>query len=134
MTRDETIKILSLLKAAYPNSYKGMTKEEANGTIMVWASQFVNIPADVVLVAVNKLISTNTFPPAICEVKKKISGMYWESWQALEDHGKYNNLTDAQNATYQRIFEAAEQLRNQEMIEPSIKELTGASQQYLLGS
>ena len=33
MTREETVKILAILKAAYPNSYKGMTKEEANATI-----------------------------------------------------------------------------------------------------
>ena len=36
MTRDETTKVLALLKAAYPNSYKGMTKEEAMGTISIW--------------------------------------------------------------------------------------------------
>ena len=79
MTREETIKILAILKAAYPNSYKNMTKDEANGTVTIWAMQFANIPADVVMIAINKLISTSPFPPAICEVKEKIKGMYWES-------------------------------------------------------
>lgn len=132
MTRDETIKILSILKAAYPNSYKNMTKDEANGTIMVWASQFADIPADVVLVTINKLISTNPFPPAICEVKKKISEMYWESWQALEDNNKNNNLSPAQAATYKNIFEIAGQMRSKYLLEPSIQELTSAGQQFLL--
>lgn len=83
MTRQEAIKILSVLKAAYPNSYRGMTKEEANGTVNIWAIQFGNIPYDVVSIAVNKLISTNTFPPSIAEVKEKIRGLYWEAYSTL---------------------------------------------------
>lgn len=71
MTRDETIKMLAILKAAYPNSYKGMTKDEANGMIAVWTMQFADMPADIVLMALNKLISTSQFPPAISEVKRK---------------------------------------------------------------
>ena len=46
MTRDETTKVLALLKAAYPNSYKGMTKEEAMGTISIWTMQFESVPVE----------------------------------------------------------------------------------------
>ena len=42
MTREETIKVLAILKAAYPNAYKGMTREEAQGTVSVWAMQFAS--------------------------------------------------------------------------------------------
>ena len=93
MTRQEAIKILSVLKAAYPNSYRGLTKEEANGTVNIWAIQFGNIPYDVVSIAVNKLISVNTFPPSIAEVKEKIRGLYWEALGALpyKEGGLYGN-------------------------------------------
>ena len=133
MTKKEANQILFILKAAYPNSYKNLTEIEAKSIVMVWASQFANIPADVVFVAVNKLISTNIFPPAISEVKEKISNFYWEAWEALEEHSKYNNLTPAQVESFKRIFEVSERFRNQNRsIEPTIKELTGESQQYLL--
>lgn len=89
MTRQEAIQILSILKAAYPNSYKGMTKDEANGTINIWATQFNNVPFDVITIAVNKLISTNTFPPSINEVKEKIRALYWEAYQMLDFHNRY---------------------------------------------
>ena len=65
MTRDETTKVLALLKAAYPNSYKGMTKEEAMGTISIWTMQFESVPVDIMLMAINRLISNKPFPPAI---------------------------------------------------------------------
>ena len=86
MTREETIKLLSILKAAYPNSYKGMTKEEASGTIAVWSMQFADIPANIMLIAVNKLISTSPFPPAISEVREKLRGLYYEATNMLSEH------------------------------------------------
>ena len=100
MTRQEAIKILSILKAAYPNSYRGMTKEEANGTVNIWATQFGNIPYEVVSIAVNKIISVNTFPPSINEVKEKIRSLYWEAWQMIHDHEQATEgirLTDDPN-------------------------------------
>lgn len=136
MTREETIKILAILKAAYPNSYKNMTKEEANGTVTVWTMQFAKIPAEVVMFAINKLISTSPFPPAICEVKNKISGLYWESWDALRMNQECKTLTPEQEAVYQRIFEAAESLRNWGTgVEPTLQEMIeGANNQFLIGS
>lgn len=125
MTREETIKILAILKAAYPNSYRNMSKDEANGTVMVWAMQFANIPADIVLIAVNKLISTSDFPPAICEVKDKIRGLYWEVWEELEMHRQFKTLPPEKEAFYRRIYEVVEPLRNgSTKQEPSINELT----------
>lgn len=42
MTREDTIKVLAILKAAYPASYRNMSRDEANGTVMIWATQFAN--------------------------------------------------------------------------------------------
>lgn len=83
MTRDETTKILAVLKAAYPNSYRNMTKQEALGTVAVWHVQFADVPADIVMMAVQKCISTSTFTPSISEVKKKISSICWEAYELI---------------------------------------------------
>lgn len=101
MTREETVKILSILKAAYPNSYKGMTREEGNGVISVWASQFAHIPAEIVVIAINKLISTSTFPPAIAEVKEKIKSLYWEAQAELLSPTKH--FSEAEKQKLRRI-------------------------------
>lgn len=132
MTREETIKVLAILKAAYPNSYRNMSKEEANGTVAVWTMQFAQFPVDVVMLAINKLISSSPFPPAICEVKDKIRGMYWEVWGILAEDRQYNRLTADQKAMYQRILDVIEPLRSAEKTEPSITELIGGKNKNLL--
>lgn len=146
MTQKEATQILAILKAAYPNSYKGMTKDEAIGTVNVWATQFINIPASVVMIAVNKLISTNTFPPSIGEVKEKIRGLYWEAWDALENHklategynmrnGKVitlgEPLDDRTVAQLQEIVRVVEPMRTMQKIEPSLTDLLGGYELYL---
>lgn len=82
MTKKEALQILAIMKAAYPNSYSG-TAEEAMGTVSVWCMQFQDVPAEIVLIAVHKLISTSKFPPTISEVKEKIKNIHWEAWQEM---------------------------------------------------
>lgn len=133
MTREDAIKILAILKAAYPNSYRNMTKDEANGTVMVWQTQFANIPPEMVMVAVNKLISTSPFPPAICEVKDRIRSLYWELWEVLDQHRQYKNLSPNQEALYLKMFAICESMRNKEKQEPSLVEITSGGNNMLLG-
>lgn len=85
MTREETTKILAILKAAYPNSYKNMTQSEAIGVVGVWHMQFADVHPDIVMMALQKCISTCTFPPSISEVKKKISSIHWEASDMIRE-------------------------------------------------
>lgn len=134
MTRDETIKMLAILKAAYPNSYKGMTKDEANGMIAVWTMQFADMPADIVLMALNKLISTSQFPPAISEVKKKISNLHWEAYDMIFDKTTVALLQDEEIAKYQRIYEITKRMKINTNLEPTLTEMmNGGTQKYLNG-
>ena len=132
MTREEAIKILAILKAAYPNSYRGMTKEEAHGTVAVWAAQFAKMPARVVLIAVNKIISNNTFPPSINEVKDEIRGLYWETWQALDYHKRgFEPLDDKTVAALEEILEIVEPMQSRSTNSPTLCELLEGYSGYL---
>lgn len=129
MTREETIKVLAILKAAYPNSYKNMSVDEANATATVWAVQFADIPAEAVMIAINKLIGTSPFPPAISEVKDRIKGLYWELLVVLNENKEIRTLTDEQEAKYKWLLDAVESVHHQPRLEPSIKELIGGNNQ-----
>lgn len=129
MTREETIKVLAILKAAYPNSYKNMTREEANGTVAVWSMQFAAFPVEVVLLAINKIISSSTFPPSISEVKEKMRSMYWEVWAMVNQNGE---LDDIQMRQYRRILDAIEPLRASANNEPAIADILGAYNQLYI--
>lgn len=132
MTREEAIKILAILKAAYPNSYRGMTKEEAHGTVAVWAAQFAKMPASVVMIAVNKIISKNTFPPSINEVKDEIRGLYWETWQALDFHQRgLEPLDDKTVAALEEIMEIVEPMQSRSTNAPTLCELLEGYSGYL---
>lgn len=133
MTRDEVIKILAIMKAAYPNSYRGMTKDEANGTVSVWATQFAKYPARVVMIAINKIISKNTFPPSIGEVKEEIRGLYWEAWMMLNEHKTHGHLPEKTVAALHEIMEICEPMRTQQTIEPTLGELLEGYNGYLSG-
>lgn len=131
MTPNDAKKVLAILKAAYPNSYKGMSREEAVGTVNVWAAQFAEYPVEVVMLAVQKLISGNVFPPSISEVKTKMQGLYWEATQRLIEHKQFNNLSTERVQQLQAIKKAVEPMQSQEKIEPSLTSLLSAYSGHL---
>lgn len=132
MTKTETAQILAILKAAYPNSYKNLTADDAAATVNVWAAQFAKMPVGVVMIAVNKLISTNTFPPTIKEVKERIRGLYWEAWEMIDRHNRgFIKLDEKTLETTKEILRVVEPMRTVERVEPTMYELLDGYAQYL---
>lgn len=74
MTREDTIKILSVLRGAYPAFYRDITKQEAEATIALWESMFDEEPYALVSAAVKAFISGDGkgYPPAIGQIKERI--------------------------------------------------------------
>ena len=134
MTKKEAVQILAVLKAAYPNFYKDMTAAEAQGTVSVWSMQFADISAEIVLMALNKVISTSKYPPTIAEVKEKFSGIHWEAYEMLHRHRNVKPLSDEEFARYKRIYELTQSYKFSKNAEPSISTmLTGKKEVKQLG-
>lgn len=74
MNREETIKVLAVLRGAYPAFYRDITKQEAESTISLWGSMFDEEPYELVGAAVKAFISGDSkgFPPAIGQIKELI--------------------------------------------------------------
>lgn len=117
------MKVLAILKAAYPNSYKNISVDEAQVTTSVWAVQFADVPVDLVMIAINKIICTSPFPPAISEVKEKVKSLYWEVWEILTRNSCIKTLTDEQETQYRKMLEVIDSIRHNPGAEPSIKDL-----------
>ena len=77
MDRNETLKVLSVLKAAYPQFYKGMTREDAEAVVGLWGSMFADDPYMLVAGAVKAFIASDTrgFPPAVGQVREKLASL-----------------------------------------------------------
>lgn len=74
MTREETSKILTVLKVNYPQSFKGWTSEQGEAFLSLWSEAFKEDKADIVTMAVKSIIygDTREFAPNIGQVKDKI--------------------------------------------------------------
>ena len=74
MTRQETVSILAILRAAFPSFYKGMERKDLEGIVSLWNDMFRDDAANVVAGAVKALIATKTtgYPPTIGEVKEHV--------------------------------------------------------------
>jgi hypothetical protein len=134
MTKKEAIQILAILKAAYPSSYNNMTKEEASGTVGVWCMQFEDMPGDIVLMAINKLISTSKFPPTVAEVKDKLKSMHWEAHELLTwrntDFSPVE-ISDSQAKQYERIAELTRQYKYGTTYEPKLYQMMSSDRRLL---
>lgn len=72
MNRKEILSMLSILKSAYPNFYRNITKQEAEETVNLYEEMFKDYDSRVVLLAVKELINTYEYPPTIATIKNKI--------------------------------------------------------------
>ena len=66
MTLQDTAKVLKLLYKAYPKG--GITPDE--DTVLLWNEMLADMPDDLILAAVKRLIALSTYPPTIAEVRK----------------------------------------------------------------
>ena len=109
-----------------------MSKEEAMGTITKKTMLFESVPVDIMLMAINRIISTKPFPPAISEVKLELHSLHWDAFG--EFHQDCNCLTPEQEAKYRRIYNETEKYKYSRKLEPSISEIVlGSGQKYIKG-
>lgn len=74
MDRTETIKIMAVLRAAYPQYYAKQSADDLQSIVTLWAEMFADEAYDIVAMATKALIKTraSTFPPGIGEISEKI--------------------------------------------------------------
>lgn len=72
MTRDKVIKILGLLKASYPNTFKDYTQEQAEMTISLYQSMFNDDDYELISIALKEIINNSKFIPTIADIKEKM--------------------------------------------------------------
>lgn len=96
MTREESIKLLALIKVAYPTAYRDMDNASKNATVNMWHNTFPNVPYQIMELAFNRFRMVSKFPPTVADMVEALKGVHY---QALEE---------AQNA---RTFGSEEDLK-----------------------
>ena len=72
MNRVEILRMLGILKSAYPNFYKDISKSEAENIVELYEMMFKDESKEVVFTALKDIISTSEYPPTIATIKNKI--------------------------------------------------------------
>lgn len=74
MNRAETLAIMTILKAAYPQYYRNPSKQEAEGVVALWQDMFSADTYELVATAIKALIATDEkgFPPHIGAVREQM--------------------------------------------------------------
>ena len=124
MTREETIKILTVLKVAYPQFYAKQTKTDLQQVVSVWEMMFAGDDYQIVNAAVMAVINTDTngFPPNIGTIKEQIrrfqtpeTDTAMEAWNQVRKAISYYNSKqnfDALPELAKKIVGSANQLRD----------------------
>lgn len=79
MSLEETIKLLALIKLAYPNSYKDIDKETQIATVNMWHRAFSGTPFGIIQIAFDHFVKGSKFPPTIADIIEKLQSMYYEA-------------------------------------------------------
>lgn len=102
MTREETLAIMSVLKAAFPSYYRDMSRQDAEAVIGLWQTQFYE-PAQLVAMAVHTFINADRkgFPPTIGQIKDIIAKAAMPAELAMTEQEAWALINKAtRNAAY----------------------------------
>lgn len=83
MTREESIKLLALIKVAYPTAYKDMDDATKRATVAMWHSTFQNVQYPIMEMAFENFRRKSKFPPTVAEIFDEIRDLYYQSFEDL---------------------------------------------------
>ena len=94
MTLEESIKLLALIKLAYPNSYKDIDKDTQLATVKMWQRAFDTTPFAIMELALDHFVKASKFPPTIADIYDELRGIHYEALQNVLslDDGERRNL------------------------------------------
>ena len=123
MNKQETVKLLSMLKVAYPKFFVSTTDEEMQMQISLWFNCLKDYSFDMIQQSVYDLIKTLKFPPTIADITESIYKLTHKD--ELTEQEAWNIIRKAISNSYtvRASFEA---------MPPLVKRIVGSASQ--LGS
>ena len=130
MTFEESVKLLALIKLAYPNSYRDIDKDTQLATVNMWQRAFCNVPFAVMELALDHFVKGSKFPPTIAEICEELKGIHSEAL--------INVLTLEQGNErdfYLKLMQHTEQFKESydQRIKPNFKLVSGVNQPLIEG-
>lgn len=77
MTDKEAMKLLALIKVAYPSAYKDLDKDMTIATVKMWQSTFPDTPYVIMEMAFENYRRSKKFPPTVADIFEELENLYW---------------------------------------------------------
>lgn len=121
MNREESIKLLALIKVAYPTAYKDMDKETKLATVNMWQTTFQYVPYAIMEMAFNRFRMASKFPPTVAEMAEELVNVHY---QALEGAMNAHSLGDKEGiGLYREIMRITEPYKSGEYMDTPMADL-----------
>ena len=72
MNREDTLRLMAVMKAAFPDYYKHMTRNEGAAVVALWSEMLKGYSTEACNRAVKKLILESPYPPKISDVVREV--------------------------------------------------------------
>ena len=71
MTRQDTLRLMAVLRAAYPSYYTKMSRDDLEAVVSLWTEMMADVPVESALLACKNIIGSrmDTYPPSIGEIR-----------------------------------------------------------------
>ena len=119
MNREESIKLLALIKVAYPTAYKDMDNASKQATVNMWQTTFQETPYPIMEMAFNRFRMASKFPPTVAEMCEELRHLYW---QATEDAVVAASMGQKDRVgTYEWIMSQTSRYRNDNYMDAFVR-------------
>lgn len=91
MNKQEAIKLLALIKVAYPTAYKDMDQASKHATVNMWAGSFYDVPYPIMEQAFNHFRMISKFPPTVAEMVDEIRHIHYQATECALNYKSFGD-------------------------------------------
>ena len=91
MNKQEAVKLLALIKIAYPTAYRDMDDASKKATVNMWQMSFPDVPYPIMEQAFNHFRMVSKFPPTVAEMVEELRGIYFKAVEGALVHKSIGN-------------------------------------------
>ena len=91
MNKQEAVKLLALVKVAYPTAYRDVDEVTKKATVSMWQMSFPDVPYPIMEQAFNHFRMVSKFPPTVAEMVEELRHIYYEATECALIHKSLGN-------------------------------------------
>lgn len=91
MNKQEAVKLLALIKIAYPTAYRDMDDESKKATVNMWQMSFPDVPYPIMEQAFNHFRMVSKFPPTVADIVEALRHIYYHATEGALLHKGLGN-------------------------------------------